>query len=201
MNRDNHYEAAFEAFLRGCGVAVVPIDEARRSYLDADEVKSPDFIVVGSDDAKLVVDVKGRKFPGGPPGKPRKVWENWSTRDDIDGLTRWAARLGSGFRGVLAFVYDLQPTVALPADTPDVFPFRDHTYLIRGVSAADYATSMRGRSPRWRTVHLPTAAFRQLVRPFTHFLAGGRAEPVVADPIECVRDQPAHAGHPPEEFA
>ena len=58
MNRDNHYEAAFEAFLRGRGVAVVPIDEARRSYLDADEVKSPDFIVVGPHDARLVVETR-----------------------------------------------------------------------------------------------------------------------------------------------
>src|SRR5439155_1646923 len=47
MRRDNHYEAAFEWYLRDRGIAVVPIDEARRSYLDADEIKSPDFIVVG----------------------------------------------------------------------------------------------------------------------------------------------------------
>jgi hypothetical protein len=29
---------------------------------------------------------------------------------------------------------------------------------------------MQTRSPRWGTVHLPTEAFRQLVRPFSHFL-------------------------------
>ena len=119
MNRDNHYEAAFEAYLRRHGVAVVPVVEARRSYLDAAEVKSPDFLVVGPDDARLVVDVKGRKFPGGPAGSPRKMWENWSTREDIDGLSRWSDRLGDGFRGVLAFVYEVLPTVALPAGTPE----------------------------------------------------------------------------------
>ena len=170
MNRDNHYEAAFEAFLRGRGVAVVPIDEARRSYLDETEVKSPDFIVVGPHDAKLVVDVKGRKFPGGPAEKPRKVWQNWSTRGDIDGLARWADRFGNGFRGVLAFVYEILPCVLMPADTPDLFAFRDRVYLMRGICAADYAEHMQQRSPRWNTVHLPVGEFRRLVRPFSDFL-------------------------------
>jgi hypothetical protein len=170
MNRDNHYEAAFEWFLRGRGVAVVPIDEARRSCLDADEVKSPDFIVVGPDDAKLVVDVKGRQFPGVSAGKPVKTWQNWSTREDIDGLTRWAGRFGEGFRGVLAFVYHLMPSVVLPPDTPDLFAYRDRLYLARGVAVEDYREVMKARSPRWGTVDLSAADFRRLVKPFTHFL-------------------------------
>src|SRR5437762_3483496 len=162
MNRDNHYEAAFEAYLRARGVGFVAVDEARRSLLGDGEVKSLDFIVVGPDDAKLVVDVKGRKFPGGPAGKPRMVWENWSTREDIDGLTRWAERFGPAFRGVLAFVYHVLPCVSLPETTPDLFAFRDQLYLMRAVEVADYRRQMRGRSPRWGTVHLPTAAFRRI---------------------------------------
>lgn len=176
MNRDNHYEAAFEAFLRTRGVAVVAVDEARRSYLDDESIKSPDFLVVGPHDARLVVDVKGRKFPGGTDEHPRMVWQNWSTRDDIDGLDRWADRFGPGFRGVLAFVYHILPSVALPDTTPDVFAFRDRVYLARGISAADYRTHMRQRSPRWGTVHLPTAAFREIVKPFSHFLAPAAVE-------------------------
>jgi len=172
MNRDNHYEAAFEAFLRTLGVAVVAVDEARRSYLDAESVKSPDFLVVGPHDARLVVDVKGRKFPGGPAEHPRKVWENWSTRGDIDGLTKWATRFGPGFRAVLAFVYHIAPEFALPDETPDQFTFRDRTYLMRGVAVCDYRSAMRTRSPRWGTVHLPAAAFREVVAPFSDFLRG-----------------------------
>lgn len=170
MKQDNHYEAAFEAYLRSRGVAVVPVVEARRSYLDHAEVKSPDFLVIGPDDAKLVVDVKGRKFPGGPAGSPRKMWENWSTREDIDGLLRWAGRLGDGFRGVLAFVYEVLPVVRLPEDTPDLFAHRDRLYLARGVDAADYRDHMTARSPRWGTVHLPADDFRRLVMPFSAFL-------------------------------
>ena len=71
MKPDNHYEVAFEAYLRRNGVAALPIVEARRSYLDDDSVKSPDFLVIGAADARLVVDVKGRKF-GGSAEKPRQ---------------------------------------------------------------------------------------------------------------------------------
>ena len=78
--------------------------------------------------------------------------------------------LGPGFRGVLAFVYHIVPPFALPADTPDAFAFRDANYLMRAVAAADYCKEMRQRSRRWCTVHLPAAAFRRLVRPFSEFL-------------------------------
>ncbi|MFO0848630.1 MAG: HYExAFE family protein [Gemmataceae bacterium] len=171
MDRSNHYEAAFEAFLRDRRVGFIPVDEAKRSLLGDADVKSLDFIVVGPDSARLVVDVKGRKFPGGSSEQPRPVWQNWSTEEDIDGLDRWAAHLGPGFRGVLAFVYHIQPPFELPAGTPDLFTFRDRTYLMRAVDAAAYRAHMKPRSRRWATVHLGTADFRRLVRPFTAFLA------------------------------
>jgi hypothetical protein len=170
MKRDNHYETAFEWYLRERGAAVVPIVESRRSYLDDSEIKSPDFIVVGPDAARLVVDVKGRQFPSLSAGKLRKTWQNWSTAGDIDGLTRWSGRFGAGFQGILAFVYHVLPSVVLPDGTPDLFTFRERLYLVRGVDVQDYRESMKARSPRWSTVDLPTAAFRRLVRPFTEFV-------------------------------
>jgi hypothetical protein len=170
MNRDNHYEAAFEAFLRGRGVGFVPVDEARRSYLDAAEVKSPDFIIVGPADANLVVDVKGRQFPIGRAHPPNKSWQNWVQVADVDGLTRWTDRFGGGFRGVLAFLYHILPTVTLHPETPDLFTFRDRLYLARGVDVRDYREHMTPRSPSWDTVHVPMADFRRIVRPFSEFL-------------------------------
>ncbi len=166
VDRSNHYEAAFEAYLRSCGVGFIAVDEARRTLLGDADVKSLDFIVVGPDSARLVVDVKGRKF-----APPRTVWHNWSTQEDVDGLARWAHHLGPGYRGVLAFVYHLADVVELPADTPDLFPFRDRRYLMRGVLVTDYRQHLRPRSPRWGTVHLPTAIFRRVVLPFSRFLA------------------------------
>ena len=86
MDRGNHYEAAFEAYLQWHRLCYVAVDESRRAMLDDISIKSLDFIVFGGDGARLVVDVKGRRFPLGKPDRPRRVWECWSTRDDVDGL-------------------------------------------------------------------------------------------------------------------
>jgi hypothetical protein len=44
-NRDNHYEAAFEEYLRVRGVPYVAVDEARRSVLaDGESIKSLELI-------------------------------------------------------------------------------------------------------------------------------------------------------------
>jgi hypothetical protein len=177
MKSDNLYEAAFEAYLRRRGVAVMPIVEARRSYLDDNEVKSPDFIVVSMQNSKLVVDVKGRKFPGsGKGGKARNIWHNWCEREDIESLSRWADRFGESFRGVLAFVYHLAPHIELPRDTQDLFAYRGELYLARGVLVSDYRAHMRTRSPRWGTVYLLSDDFRELVKPISHFLTPAGVE-------------------------
>ena len=63
-----------------------------RSLLDDDSVKSPDFLVVGPTDVRLVVDVKGRKF-GGTAEKPRRIWQNWCNRDDVTSLESWTEHL------------------------------------------------------------------------------------------------------------
>ena len=170
MIRSNHYEAAFEAFLRDREVGFVAVDEAKRSTLGDEVVKSLDFIIVGPDTARLVVDVKGRKFPGGTADAPRKVWQNWADAADVSGLVKWATHFGPDFRGVLAFVYQIVPPFTLPDDTPDQFVFRDRRYLMRAIPALEYRERMKRRSPRWGTVHLPTADFRELVRPFTEML-------------------------------
>src|SRR4051794_31739228 len=171
MDRSNHYEAAFEAYLRARRLGYVAVDETHRSSLDDEPVKSLDFVVYGAGGARLLVDVKGRRFPGGTKDRPRRVWESWSTRDDIDGLGRWAERFGPGYVGLLVFAYRIMPTVRLPLGTPDLFPWHNRTYLFRAVPVDEYRQHMRTRSPRWGTVALPSAAFRALVRPFTDYVS------------------------------
>ncbi len=178
MKRDNHYEVAFEAFLRSRSIPFIAVDEAKRTLLGDADVKSLDFIVVGPRDAKLVVDVKGRKYPGGNLTKPSMTWQNWTMLEDIDGLERWSSVLGSEYRGVLAFTYDIRHPFVLPNDTRDLFVFREHTYLMRAIEVTSYRRAMRTRSPRWGTVSLPVKAFRQLVRPFTDFLTPLHVIPV-----------------------
>jgi hypothetical protein len=171
MDRANHYEAAFEAYLRDRRLGYVAVDESRRASLDDEPVKSLDFIVYGVGGAKLLVDVKGRKFPGGSKEKPRRAWKNWVEREDVAGLTRWEASFGPGYRALFVFAYWIQPEVEVRRGTADLWVWRGRLYLMRAVPVADYRAHMRVLSPRWDTVHLPTGVFRELVRPvrdFTH---------------------------------
>ena len=84
-NRDNHYEAAFEEYLRARRLPYVAVDEARRSLLAGGEsIKSLDFIVASAGEMTWLVDVKGRRFPSGD--QTCQYWKNWSTRDDLGTL-------------------------------------------------------------------------------------------------------------------
>src|SRR5947209_17048810 len=168
MDRSNPYETAFETFLREQGLCYVAVDEARRAVLGDVPVKNLDFIVLGPTGAKLLVDVKGRQFPGGPASKPRYVWESWATRDDVDGLTHWQSLFGADYQPLFVFMYRVLPTVTL-ADTPDIWRFKGETYLFRAVTLDDYRKNMRVRSPRWGTVGLPKGTFEQIARPFRYF--------------------------------
>jgi hypothetical protein len=170
MDRSNHYEAAFEAYLQAHGYTYIAVDETRRAPLGDAPVKSLDFLVYGNGNARLLVDVKGRRFPGQVRGKNRFVWECWSVLEDIDGLERWRALLGTGYEGLLVFSYDLEANVEMPEDTEDLWSWRGRRYLFRAVAVDGYRRHMRLRSPKWGTVDLPCAVYRRLVRPLGHFI-------------------------------
>ena len=171
MDRYNHYESAFEAYLQEQRLCYVAVDETRRSMLGEQRIKNLDFIVHGEHGARLLVDVKGRRFPSGTK-HPRRVWECWSTQDDIDGLERWASLFGPGYQSLLVFAYQVLPDIDLPEDTDDLWTWRGRRYPLRAVPAADYRRHMHVRSPRWGTVHLPAACFRELVRPLHYYTDG-----------------------------
>jgi hypothetical protein len=181
MDRNNHYEAAFEAYLQWHRLCYVGIDETRRAMLGETRVKNLDFIVYGTggSPSRLLVDVKGRRFPSGSNEHPRRVWECWSMMEDIDGLQRWTALAGPGYRGMLVFAYHLAPEIALPEDTDDFWTWRGRRYLLRAIPVDVYQPHMRVRSPRWRTVCLPNRLFRQLARPFHEFTQ--ESQPVTDD--------------------
>jgi hypothetical protein len=169
MDRSNHYEAAFEAYLQWHRLCYVAVDETRRAQLGDIKVKNLDFIVYGSSGARLLVDVKGRRFPTGSPGRERRVWECWSTQDDVDGLERWTELFGPGYIALLVFTYELSSEEPLPDPAEDLWTWRGRRYLLRAVPAEGYRLHMRVRSPRWRTVTLPRLAFQGLARPFHYF--------------------------------
>ena len=167
-NRDNHYEAAFEEFLRSRGVPYVAVDEAKRSLMsNGASIKSLDFIVSAPEQKTWLVDVKGRRFPSGDVQK--QYWKNWSTRDDLRSLAQWETLFGASFRGLFVFAYDvLGDRAPLPAE--ELFEFRGSLYGFIAVPLADYAGHARPISPRWDTWAMPAAEFRKFARPLAELL-------------------------------
>jgi len=170
-NRDNHYEAAFEEYLRRRGIPYVAVDEAKRSLLgNGASIKSLDFIVSSPGETTWLVDVKGRRFPSGEEQK--QYWKNWSTRDDVESLTQWEELFGPGFCGLFVFAYDILGDRA-PLAQERLFEHRGRLYGFVAVRLSDYAAHARPISPSWDTVAMPTAEFRRLARPMDELLGFG----------------------------
>lgn len=176
-NRDNHYEAAFEGWLRAHQVPYVAVDEAKRAVLGGGTLKSLDFIVspalaeeasttVGGEllprRTSWLVDVKGRKFPSGD--QQAQYWKNWSTQDDLWSLGRWEQLFGEGFQALFVFAY-LVTAERSPLPSELMYEHGGMWYGFVGVTLRDYARWARPISPAWHTVAMPTGPFRQLARP------------------------------------
>jgi hypothetical protein len=184
--RNNHYDAAFEAYLRRVGVPFILVDEARRARLNQVSLKSMDFIVTAPGNRNLLVDVKGRRFPSGcGPERARAghKWENWATKDDLDSLLRWQEVFGDGFRAMLMFAYDLLDARAADelaaaagigqgagAGAGNAFFHRGRVYSFFGVWADEYRTAMHARSQSWETVSVSSRAYRDLRIPVAELL-------------------------------
>ena len=160
-NRNNHYEAAFEAYLRDRRVPYVAVDESRRALMSGGSLKSLDFIVSPLGVPSWLVDVKGRRFPSGD--RHKQYWKNWSTRDDLRGLARWEQLFGDQFAPLLVFAYHLVGDRSpLPAD--ELFAYRDRLYAFVAISLHHYAPHARPISERWDTVAMPASRFREAAR-------------------------------------
>jgi hypothetical protein len=165
-NRDNHYEAAFEEYLRARRTPYVAVDERRRSLVAGGSLKSLDFIVSPPHRHSWLVDVKGRRFPSGDEQK--QYWKNWSTRDDLRSLGRWERLFGEGFCSLLVFAYHLVADRA-PLSVDQLFEFRGGLYAFVAIRLRDYAPHARPISESWDTVAMPTAQFRETARGVEEF--------------------------------
>jgi len=171
-DRNIHYEAAFEDYLRARGWPYVAVDDAKKAVFAGAALKSFDFLVYSSSGPNLLVDVKGRKFPdsGGPrKSTASRAWENWVTRQDVEGLREWEKVFGQGFVATLVFAYWLQgPPQRAPFQ--DVHVFRQKHYAFVAIPLEDYLTSARPRSAKWQTIAMPTADFCKTARDVAAFL-------------------------------
>ncbi len=133
--RDNHYEAAFEEYLRQRQVPYIAVDETKRALLGDASLKSLDFIVSPAAGPAWLIDVKGRRFPSGDQQK--QYWKNWSTGDDVRSLTAWQRLFGPKAQGLFVFAYEVVADRApLPLD--QLFPYRNRLYGFLGVRSHDY---------------------------------------------------------------
>lgn len=198
--RRHHYERAFEWFLRSRRIPYVAVDEARKALLPDSAVlkvggessghaaansaalKSFDFVIygdTGGGGTNLLIDIKGRRV-----GSSRSVkrdsallagrLESWVTMDDVDSLRTWEGLFGPGFQAAFIFVYwcDRQPPDAL---FQEIFEYRGVWYALRAATLRAYAEHMKIRSPRWRTVDVPRAAFERITQPFAPSPSGHSA--------------------------
>ncbi|MEN1679449.1 MAG: HYExAFE family protein [Planctomycetota bacterium] len=183
-NRRNHYEAAFEAYLRQERIAYVAVDERRRALVGDGSLKSLDFIVSpgGSapEETRWLVDVKGRKFPSGV--KHPQYWRNWSTEDDLRSLARWRQEFGPRFDAALVLAYQLTADRS-PTPPEQVFPFGDSYYGFVAITLDDYLSAARPLSAKWETVSMPVAEFRRRASPLLEFFRPLAHEPWPREPI------------------
>ncbi len=154
MIRSNHYEAAFEEYLRQQRTAYVAVDESRRALLKDASLKSMDFIVYCEKSTNLLVDVKGRKCLRG------RSWENWATVEDIQGLTQWQLVFGDEFRSLLVFAYELIGDFSGEPDN-SVVSYQSKRYAFYGVWLDEYRKVMKQRSSSWQTVWVAKQQYQQ----------------------------------------
>lgn len=176
--RSNHYELAFEAFLREHRAAYVAVNEQRRSLIAGGSLKNLDFIVSPADSVSLLVDIKGRRFPSGTQHK--QYWRNWTTWDDLESMARWQDKIGSGSCALFVFAYELVGERS-PLAPELLFEFRDRWYAFLAVRITDYIQFSRPLSTKWQTVAMPTKLFRQAAFPFAELLGPrpGKSDPVL----------------------
>jgi len=171
--RHNHYESAFEAFLRTHRAAYVAVNEQRRClvprgiFKNQESLKNLDFIVSPSDSISLLVDIKGRRFPSG--NRHKQYWKNWTRWDDLESLARWQDRLGPGSSSLLVFAYHVVGDRA-PVPKEQLVSFRDQQYAFLAVQVVDYVRFAKPLSAKWQTVSMPTKLFREAAFPFQNLL-------------------------------
>jgi len=165
MLRANHYDCAFESYLRTCRVPYVAVNETKRAVLPETSLKSLDFLVNAVPGQTWLVDVKGRIGP-----KLQGIGENWVTADDLESLGEWQKIFGASARALIVFAY-WKPAPFPGTDSTSLFFDQGRWYDFFGVWADEYRVGVQVRSPSWGTVGLRRAAYSRLRFPLTNLLA------------------------------
>lgn len=165
--RSNHYELAFEAYLRQQRIAYIAVNEQRRSLVTRGSLKNLDYIVSPAGGISLLIDIKGRQFPSGQ--KHKQYWRNWSTWDDLVSMAHWQTKFGDDSLALLVFAYEVVGNRA-PLEPRRLFYFRERSYAFLAVRVTDYIQQSQQLSAKWKTVTLPAPLFRQAAVPLDTLL-------------------------------
>ena len=163
-DRNIHYEAAFEAYLRDRGIPYVAVDEAKKALFANARLKSFDFVVYSKNGPNLLVDVKGRQMKD---AAAKRSFQTWTTERDVDDLMQWEQVFGEGFKAMFMFMYWIEPPLTPEAG---MFQHRDRWYWLFGVDLAEYRNHMRRAQQSGKRSRLPAEDFRQLARPIESWL-------------------------------
>jgi hypothetical protein len=162
----NHYERAFESWLIDNRIQYIAVDEHKKAAFGQAKIKSFDFLLYPRNQQIIIAEVKGRLFKGTSFAK-LAGFECWVTAEDIDGLAGWqeifsAGRLttGQGHKAAFIFAYKIE-NIDVDFDGRDIYDFEANRYVFFAVKLDSYRQFMKRRSPKWQTVTLPAAQFRQ----------------------------------------
>ena len=164
----NHYERAFENWLRDNCIGYVRADEHKKSERVGGPVKSFDFLLYPPNQPRIIAEVKGRKFKGTSFEK-LTGFECWVTREDIEGLTSWQKNFGPDYIAVFVFAYRIE-NVDVDFDGRAVYDFDRNKYMFFAAKLDDYRKYMKRRSPKWQTLTLPAEKFRKCARQLQEIL-------------------------------
>jgi hypothetical protein len=160
----NHYEKAFESWLKDNGIQYLVVDQQKRTAFSRSKIKSFDFLFYTSDLCAYIAEVKGRKFAG-KTFTAFGSMANWVTADDIAGLENWIKIFSSRYQGLFVFAYKLE-NIDVDSDGREVYEYKDGRYVFVAVRLNDYMKDATVRSKKWKTVHLGAKFYKSCaIRP------------------------------------
>jgi hypothetical protein len=158
MDGGNHYEKAFECWLKDNGIQYLAVDQQKRTAFSRSKIKSFDFLFYTADKRAFIAEVKGRKFKG-KNFSAFGTLPNWVTSDDISGLESWAAIFSNRYSELFVFAYDLE-NIDVETDGREIFECFDKRYVFMAVKLSDYLAGASLRSIKWKTLHLSAEYFK-----------------------------------------
>jgi len=157
----NHYEKAFESWLKDNGIQYLLVDQQKRTAFSKSKIKSFDFLFYSPDRRAYLAEIKGRNFSG-KTFTSFGTLPNWVTVDDVKGLENWAKIFGSRYQGLFVFVYNLE-NIDVDTDGREIYECRDKRYVFMAIALNDYQKGQTLRSEKWETVHLPAEFYKNCV--------------------------------------